>query len=39
MVSGKAIRIHPLACAAFNTDFYGDQIAIQLPITNSKRSS
>ena len=38
MVSGKAIILHPLTCAAFNTDLDGDQMAVHLPITNSKRS-
>ena len=34
MVAGKAIRLHPLACAAFNADFDGDQMAVHLPITD-----
>ena len=33
IVDGKAIRLHPLACAAFNADFDGDQMAVHLPIT------
>ena len=30
---GKAIRIHPLVCAAFNADFDGDQMAVHLPLS------
>jgi DNA-directed RNA polymerase subunit beta' len=33
LVDGKAIRIHPLVCAAFNADFDGDQMAVHLPIS------
>jgi DNA-directed RNA polymerase subunit beta' len=33
MIDGKAIRLHPLVCAAFNADFDGDQMAIHLPIS------
>ncbi len=33
LVEGKAIRIHPLVCRAFNADFDGDQMAVHLPIT------
>jgi len=33
LVEGKAIHIHPLACAAFNADFDGDQMAIHLPLS------
>ena len=33
IVDGKAIRLHPLSCAAFNADFDGDQMAVHLPIT------
>jgi DNA-directed RNA polymerase subunit beta' len=33
LVEGKAIRLHPLACQAFNADFDGDQMAVHLPIT------
>jgi DNA-directed RNA polymerase subunit beta' len=32
LVEGKAIRIHPLACAAFNADFDGDQMAVHVPL-------
>src|ERR1700690_2394056 len=31
LVEGKAIRIHPLVCAAFNADFDGDQMAVHIP--------
>ena len=31
LVEGKAIRIHPLVCAAFNADFDGDQMAVHVP--------
>lgn len=33
LVEGKAIRLHPLVCPAFNADFDGDQMAVHLPIT------
>ncbi len=33
LVDGKAIRIHPLVCAAFNADFDGDQMAVHVPIS------
>ncbi len=33
LVSGKAIRIHPLVCAAFNADFDGDQMAVHIPLS------
>ncbi|NJD64694.1 MAG: DNA-directed RNA polymerase subunit beta', partial [Chloroflexi bacterium] len=32
LVEGKAIRIHPLVCAAFNADFDGDQMAVLVPL-------
>ena len=34
MIEGKAIQLHPLACTAFNADFDGDQMAVQLPLGN-----
>ncbi len=34
LVEGKAIKLHPLACPAFNADFDGDQMAIHLPLSN-----
>ena len=33
LVDGKAIRVHPLVCAAFNADFDGDQMAVHIPIS------
>ncbi len=35
LVDGKAIRLHALACTAFNADFDGDQMAVHLPITDA----
>jgi DNA-directed RNA polymerase subunit beta' len=32
LVEGKAIKIHPLVCTAFNADFDGDQMAVHLPL-------
>jgi DNA-directed RNA polymerase subunit beta' len=32
-VEGKAIRIHPLVCTAFNADFDGDQMAVHIPLS------
>ncbi len=37
LVEGKAIKLHPLVCTAFNADFDGDQMAVHLPL--SVRSS
>ncbi|MFH1388119.1 MAG: DNA-directed RNA polymerase subunit beta' [Patescibacteria group bacterium] len=34
LVEGKAIRIHPLVCHAFNADFDGDQMAVHLPLSD-----
>ncbi len=34
LVDGKAIKIHPLVCAAFNADFDGDQMAVHLPLSD-----
>ncbi len=36
LVDGKAIKIHPLVCSAFNADFDGDQMAVHIPL--SKRA-
>ena len=33
LVEGKAVRLHPLACAAFNADFDGDQMAVHVPLS------
>ncbi len=34
LIEEKAIRLHPLACTAFNADFDGDQMAVHLPLSN-----
>lgn len=33
LIEGKAIRIHPLVCSAFNADFDGDQMAVYVPLS------
>ncbi|MFC2149699.1 DNA-directed RNA polymerase subunit beta', partial [Candidatus Auribacterota bacterium] len=33
LIEGKAIRIHPLVCTAFNADFDGDQMAVHIPLS------
>lgn len=33
LVEGKAIKLHPLACTAYNADFDGDQMAVHLPLS------
>ena len=33
LIEGRAIKLHPLVCTAFNADFDGDQMAIHLPLT------
>ena len=33
LVEGKAIKLHPLACTAFNADFDGDQMAVHVPLS------
>jgi DNA-directed RNA polymerase subunit beta' len=38
LVEGKAIKIHPLVCAAFNADFDGDQMAVHLPLSVEARA-
>ena len=35
LVEGKAIRLHPLVCSAYNADFDGDQMAVHLPLGNA----
>ena len=35
LVDGKALKLHPLACKAFNADFDGDQMAIHVPLTQA----
>jgi len=33
LVEGRAIKLHPLVCTAFNADFDGDQMAVHLPLS------
>ncbi|MCL1836392.1 MAG: DNA-directed RNA polymerase subunit beta' [Treponema sp.] len=35
LVEGKAIKLHPLVCHAFNADFDGDQMAVHVPLTHA----
>ncbi len=35
LVEGKAIKLHPLVCKAFNADFDGDQMAVHVPLTQA----
>ena len=35
LVEGKALKLHPLACTAYNADFDGDQMAVHLPLGNA----
>lgn len=37
LVEGKAIRLHPLVCHAFNADFDGDQMAVHIPLSYEAR--
>jgi DNA-directed RNA polymerase subunit beta' len=37
LVEGKAIKLHPLVCHAFNADFDGDQMAVHVPLTHAAR--
>jgi len=37
LIEGKAIRLHPMVCAAFNADFDGDQMAVHVPLTDQAR--
>ena len=38
LIEGKAIRLHPLVCTAFNADFDGDQMAVHLPLSEKARA-
>ncbi|RMD58283.1 MAG: DNA-directed RNA polymerase subunit beta', partial [Nitrospirae bacterium] len=38
LVEGKAIKLHPLVCTAFNADFDGDQMAVHIPISLEARA-
>ena len=38
LISGKAIRLHPLVCTAFNADFDGDQMAVHVPLSEEAKT-
>ena len=38
LVGGKAMRLHPLVCAAFNADFDGDQMAVHVPLSEEAKA-
>ena len=38
LIGGKAIRLHPLVCAAFNADFDGDQMAVHIPLSEEAQA-
>lgn len=38
LVGGKAIRLHPLVCPAFNADFDGDQMAVHVPLSEEAQA-
>ena len=38
LIAGRAIRLHPLVCAAFNADFDGDQMAVHVPISEEAQA-
>ena len=38
LVEGKAIKLHPLVCTAFNADFDGDQMAVHLPLSGEAQA-
>ncbi len=38
LIEGKAIRLHPLVCPAFNADFDGDQMAVHVPISEAAQA-
>lgn len=38
LIEGKAIRLHPLVCTAFNADFDGDQMAVHVPISEAAQA-
>ena len=37
LIEGKAIRLHPLVCSAFNADFDGDQMAVHIPLSEESQ--
>ena len=38
LIGGKAIRLHPLVCTAFNADFDGDQMAVHVPLSEEAKA-
>ena len=38
LIDGKAIRLHPVVCAAFNADFDGDQMAVHVPLSEEAQA-
>ncbi|MCC7478515.1 DNA-directed RNA polymerase subunit beta' [bacterium] len=38
LIEGKAIKIHPLVCAAYNADFDGDQMAVHVPLSTAAQA-
>src|SRR5699024_12576402 len=38
LVEGRAIRLHPLACTAYNADFDGDQMAVHVPLSKEAQA-
>jgi DNA-directed RNA polymerase subunit beta' len=38
LVEGRALKLHPLVCAAYNADFDGDQMAVHLPLSDEARN-
>ncbi len=38
LVEGKAIKLHPLVCTAFNADFDGDQMAVHVPLSSAAQA-
>ena len=38
LVEGKAIKLHPLVCTAFNADFDGDQMAVHVPLSQEAQA-
>lgn len=38
LIGGKALRLHPLVCAAFNADFDGDQMAVHVPLSEEAQA-
>ena len=38
LIDGKALRLHPLVCEAYNADFDGDQMAIHVPLSEKPKA-